>query len=315
MTPDTSIFAKTAVIGAGLTGARIAGALAAAGQPVLVFDKGRGPGGRLSVRRTEFGDFAHGCPPAAVAHALATSSSSIAGFEQAAGDDIAEDAPRVRALPRHLLGAAEVRFGAQVARIERIDERWRLWDPVGALLGEAQRLVLTAPAPQSAALLADVQPDWSRHLQGVGFHPNWSLLLALPEGVPEPDWDAGFPWLARVQSQPPTDAAGSTDAPARRWVAQLSDEASRELLEATPQQVLDTLLARLGAADLPWVYAAAHRWRYARVVEPLPEAAFYSESLQLAVCGDAFAGGRADSDLGRCLVSAQALLERWLPAA
>jgi renalase len=304
----------TAVIGAGISGARIAGALAAAGQSVFVFDKGRGPGGRLSVRRTGCGDFAHGCPLPPVERMLAAAVPTLPGFEQAAGLVSAEDDARVRALPRHLLGSAEARFAAQVARIERIEAGWRLRDATGAVLGEAQRLVLTAPAPQSAALLADIQPEWSRRLQSVGFRPNWSVLLALPEGAAEPEWDAAFPWLARVESQLPQASADPAEAPVQRWVARLSDVASREALEAEPQQVIDALLTRLRAADLPWVHAAAHRWRYARVIEPLPEAAFCSDTLQLAVCGDAFAAGAADSDLGRCLVSAQALLTRWMPA-
>jgi predicted NAD/FAD-dependent oxidoreductase len=304
----------TAVIGAGITGARIAGSLAAAGQSVLVFDKGRGPGGRLSVRRTGCGDFAHACPLPPIEHTLAAAVPTLPGFEQDDGLVSAEDDARVRALPRHLLGSAEARFAAQVARIERIDAGWRLRDDTGAVLGEAQRLVLTAPAPLSAALLADIQPEWSRCLQAVGFRPNWSVLLALPEGASEPEWDAAFPWLARVESQLPQVSADPAAAPVQRWVARLSDVASREALEAEPQQVVDALLARLGAAGLPWVHAAAHRWRYARVIEPLPEPAFYSDTLQLAVCGDAFAAGAADSDLGRCLVSAQALLTRWLPA-
>lgn len=314
MTLAPKSFSTTAVIGAGITGARIAGALAAAGQSVHVFDKARGPGGRLSVRRTGCGDFAHGCPLSPVERMLADAFPRLPGFEQAAGLVSVEDDARVRALPRHLLGSAAAGFAAQVARIERIDAGWRLWDSAGAVLGEAQRLVLTAPAPQSAALLAEIQPEWSRRLQAVGFRPNWSVLLALPEGASEPEWDAAFPWLARLESQLLQAAADSAEEPVQRWVARLSDVASREVLEAEPQQVIDALFTRLRAADLPWVHATAHRWRYARVIEPLPEAAFYSDALQLAVCGDAFAAGAADSDLGRCLVSAQALLTRWMQA-
>jgi len=41
----------TAIIGAGISGLACAQALAAAGQPVTLFDKARGPGGRMSSRR------------------------------------------------------------------------------------------------------------------------------------------------------------------------------------------------------------------------------------------------------------------------
>ena len=44
---------KTALIGAGLAGTAAARALTEAGHKVFLFDKGRGPGGRLSTRRVE----------------------------------------------------------------------------------------------------------------------------------------------------------------------------------------------------------------------------------------------------------------------
>ena len=44
---------KTAIIGAGMAGLSCARALIAAGQNVDLFDKGRGPGGRMSTRRME----------------------------------------------------------------------------------------------------------------------------------------------------------------------------------------------------------------------------------------------------------------------
>ena len=47
---------KVAVVGAGVAGASVAHALASAGHPVRVFDKSRGPGGRLATRRMEWVD-------------------------------------------------------------------------------------------------------------------------------------------------------------------------------------------------------------------------------------------------------------------
>ena len=45
--------AKIAIIGAGLSGATAARGLADAGHCVRLFDKGRGPGGRMSTRRID----------------------------------------------------------------------------------------------------------------------------------------------------------------------------------------------------------------------------------------------------------------------
>lgn len=297
-----------AILGAGLTGARIAAALAASGQHVCVLDKARGPGGRLSLRRSDWGGFSHGCPPAEVQRCALGAAEVQQALAQRGSVDAA-DAAAALTLPRLLLEGIEAHYQATVARIERADGRWRLLGADAVLLAEATRLVLTAPAPQSAALLAEVQPAWSQRLQALRWRPNWSLLLALPADREPPDWSAAGDWLARVQEQ--TDAsveAGS--AAARRWVLQLSDAASEALLEARPEAVLEALHERLGTRP-DWCHAAAHRWRFARVVAPLPEPLLLDDALQLAVCGDAFAAGQADSDLGRCLASASALISAW----
>ena len=52
--------ADVAVVGAGIAGLAAARALRAAGHSVIVFDKGRGPGGRASSRRAEPFAFDHG---------------------------------------------------------------------------------------------------------------------------------------------------------------------------------------------------------------------------------------------------------------
>ncbi len=56
---------KFAIVGAGLAGAVIGSHLHEAGFHVRLFDKGRGPGGRLSTRRVPYRDcdigFDHGC--------------------------------------------------------------------------------------------------------------------------------------------------------------------------------------------------------------------------------------------------------------
>lgn len=304
-----ALLANTAIIGAGLTGAWIASGLASAGADVLVLDKGRGPGGRLSVRRSDCGSFAHGCPLEAIANwagTLPADSLQARGL----GSTMAASDPRLQALPRHLLAGVPTRYETQVARIERGEAGWRLLDASGSAIAEARRLVLTAPAPQSAALLHDLQPDWSRRLRALRCAPAWCVLLAQPADQAEPDWRRLAPGLAEVQAQDALPGEGT-----RRWVLQLSEAASIERLQDSPQALLQAVLSQLGSEPSQWLHAAAHRWRYARVCEPLHEPLLLDDALQLAVCGDAFAGGRDDSDLQRCRRSAEALLQRWLPAA
>ena len=49
-----------AVVGAGMAGITCARTLVQAGHRVTVFEKSRGPGGRMATRDSEFGSFDHG---------------------------------------------------------------------------------------------------------------------------------------------------------------------------------------------------------------------------------------------------------------
>lgn len=317
----THAHASTLIVGAGLTGSLVAHGLAAAGETVLVLDKGRGPGGRLSVRRTESGSFAHGCPLAATAawvDALPAAHRRNLGL----GDAPAASDPRVHALPKHLLGAMlegriEARFGMQVADIQRAGGLWQLRDADRRVLGEAQRLVLTAPPPQSAALLSELQPEWCARLRALELAPNWSVLLARDAAQAPPDWAALRPSSARVLAQEVLPGPDAACLAVRRWVVQLDAAFSVDLLEAEPSQVLEAVLGPLGLQPSDFRYAGAHRWRYARVLDPLPDPILLCETTALAVCGDAFAAATPSApghaDLARCAASAAALLDRWRP--
>ena len=59
-TPTVKAQPHVAIIGAGIAGITCARTLAQAGMRVTVFEKSRGCGGRMSTRRSPFGDFDHG---------------------------------------------------------------------------------------------------------------------------------------------------------------------------------------------------------------------------------------------------------------
>ena len=51
---------KVGIVGAGIAGLQVARRLRAAGAEVQLFDKARGPSGRVATRRSDFGQFDHG---------------------------------------------------------------------------------------------------------------------------------------------------------------------------------------------------------------------------------------------------------------
>ncbi|MCA9542044.1 MAG: NAD(P)-binding protein, partial [Myxococcales bacterium] len=109
-----------AVIGAGIAGLAAAEALRDAGRSVEVFDKARGPGGRMATRRDESDAFDHGAQyftarePAFAAQVEAWTQAGVVAewtgrFGRLAGRFIAEKparpryvgTPRMSALTRH----------------------------------------------------------------------------------------------------------------------------------------------------------------------------------------------------------------------
>jgi len=163
---------ETIIIGAGMSGLRAATLLRRAGHRVTVVDKGRRYGGRMATRRVDDAVFDTGVLDLA-AHSRSLRSSlegwAAAGAAEIASQDVRRPrwrgAPMMRSLPTAMGEAvadgstdgvpAVVRLATTVTQLCVIDGRWRVSvradDRVEVLTADA--LLLTAPAPQSLALL------------------------------------------------------------------------------------------------------------------------------------------------------------------
>lgn len=336
---------RIAVIGAGLAGSRCAQQLARAGHAVQVFDKARGPGGRLATRRLASAD-----PPDQPAPSLDHGAPGLLqqapaggwppGFERdflAAGQaqgwlldwtprrpDGSRGAPHWRVQPpqpqacRALLGPLPLHTGHTLAGLQREGGRWQLlWaEPQHAVQPGFDSVLLAMPPAQAAALLAPLQPDWARAAALVTMQPCWTLMLiTAPLAV---DWDELLPPpasaspLQRVLRQ---DARRPELSGCSLWVAHARPGWSREHLEAEPAAAQAALRAAWGDAlqaagqPLPAVQQAlVHRWRYAELLRGdagSTPAAWWDPGLRLGVCGDWLGGG----GLSGAWASGQALAE------
>lgn len=314
-----------AVIGAGIAGAACADGLQRAGYQVTVFDKSRGPGGRMATRHIRWTD-AEGTEQAGdIDHGAQHFSASTPRFRalmaraEAAGA-VARWQPRVHArwpapilrpsfvatptmpaLCRHLLKAVQVRVGAAVQRLYRQADGWHLVIADGEVRGPFDQVVLAMPPAQAALLLAGHHDDWADALAAVPMQACWTLM-AITNDVDWP-WDAAEPdrgalaWVARNERKPGrTSALGLA-----HWVAHATPAWTAAHLEEDPQQVRDALCAAL-ARLLPqqtveWHHAAVHRWRYAL---PQSEPAdtrecWWDAARGLGVCGDFFGIGQVEA--------------------
>jgi renalase len=303
---------RIAVIGAGAAGAMAARALSDHGHTVDVFEKARGAGGRMATRRAGALRFDHGAqyltlrdPRLDGLRAAWTEAGVLAAWR--ADPDPARTrwvgVPGMSAPVRHLLGELPVHYGVEILSMRRHDGRWRLACTAGAVKGAFDVVIVAIPAPQARVLLRDLAP-WADALAAVAMAPCWAVMAAgagiLPDGPPG-DVDGGFPagaplsWAAHDAGKPGRDRSSGT------WVLHASGPWSRTHLEADGAWVAATLwqwfAGASGAAVTAPAFLQAHRWRLARVLEPVGRECLWDAALALGACGDWCLDGRVEAAL------------------
>lgn len=295
-----------AVIGAGMAGLASARTLAAAGHSVQVFDKGRGIGGRLSTRRTDYGAFDHGAQYATVRD---PAFSQYIAQLQAGGAVHVWDSnkagaiigkPGMSALVKAGFEGAEgigVMTSFEVAHIGKVAEGYVLSDKDGTHQGPFDKVIVTAPSPQAHALLAPFGDTFAK-LADVVYAPSYTLLAAFDKPLDLPDVPAlaedGPLASACRQSARGPGRAGDHDL----WVVQASADVSKEHIEREREAMVPVLLRLFQDAmgvDVPQpVYGAAHRWRYALVEQAVGAPYLLSPDGTLGVAGDGMLGPRIE---------------------
>jgi hypothetical protein len=331
---------SVAVIGAGIAGAAAAQALALAGHEVQVFDKSRGPGGRLATRRIDWVDaqgqsratgFDHGAvaiTARSAAFRVFVAQALNAGWLVEWSPKLADKSwppegidrrylpvPGMPTLCRHLLQGVGATWSFGVDRLHRGPLGWQVEAGGAQHAGHFDAVVLALPPAQAAPLLAPHRSDWARHAAVAPMQPCWTMMGI--EDTSELAPDAGLQWdlarpaagflacLLRSDARPgrervPGQAHWVLHARAGWSLRQLGQPAS--WVQAQMQAALAGYLGR----PVDWLHCALHRWRYATARERsvLPsEASWWDASQGLGVCGD-FLGG---SGVEGAWLSAQAL--------
>ncbi|MDZ4307905.1 NAD(P)/FAD-dependent oxidoreductase [Allopontixanthobacter sp.] len=311
------------IIGGGMAGLACATGLAQRGIASTVFDKGRGPGGRMATRRISVGNreisFDHGAQyftarhPAFLAVCRTWHAEGIIAPWPAAGREAWVGVPGMNAPLRHMAAGLDVRWGTRVDSISRADGQWRVH--TADRTHNSDRLVAAVPAEQAAVLLADTETEIARRAAAVCSDPCWTVMALFGEPIDIPvdivrDDGAPIPWAARNGAKPGRDGAES-------WVIQGSPRYSSEVLERTPEDICSMMLAQffdqVGIAPVEPVHCTAHRWRYARVpsvAEPvtgqdLGDIAIWNGEFGLGAAGDWLAGPRVEN----AFLSGRALAE------
>lgn len=340
--------AQVAVVGAGISGAACAHALAASGASVTVFDKSRGVGGRLSTRRTVWMDasglerpvqFDHGACDFS-AHSVAFRAVVQRGLDEGwiarwSPTPEAADAPFEHLVPmtgmpelcRHLLGDLDVHTGEPVTGLHRVRGGWQIERDSGLWPQRFDQVVLALPPAQAAPLLQAHAPAWADAAARVPMEVCWTLM-AVTDTPPGPSFDQRRPTRGPLARIVRNDRKPGRQAIAGHavWVAQASAAWSAHHRDASPAAVSETLRDALRAAINPggsvhWCHGTVHRWLYARPVRtPLGGPGCWWDAAQgLGVCGDFLAGPQVEAaflsglDLAHAIAGTDTVSPRHAP--
>ncbi|WP_434051288.1 MAG: FAD-dependent oxidoreductase [Roseibium sp.] len=280
------------IIGAGVAGIFCARTLQDHGYTPLLLEKGRGVGGRLATRRTEAGfQFDHGAQfitARSVGFREAVeclSSKGTAGVWAGADREVIVGTPSMNAIAKSLAEGLDIRRNTRVDVLQATESGWQA--ATAGSTFEFDRLVITAPQPQTVDLIGKEHP-LARAISGVRMSPCWTLMAAFPDQHEIPFTSRSAPdsylaWIALNSSKPERPDTNS-------WVVQASADWSEKNLEREPEDVAQELLLRLCGVlrvePSSALHASAHRWRYARVEEPLGKPYCRNDAGTLYLGGD-----------------------------
>lgn len=281
---------RIGIVGAGIAGLACAKRLSGLGDIVL-FDKGRRPGGRLTSVVTPTSSWDLGAPfftardRAFRAEALRWQEAGWAARWPDGPRDAMVGVPSMATLVAKQSQRFDVRFGVRVQALHRKDGRWAI-EGEGMREGPFDSLVVAVPAEQAAPLLSLHDLDAARDAASLRSSPCWAVMVEFPHDIGVArhfQTEVGiFSMLACNRSKPERGKG-------QCWVLHANTQWSQENLECAPADVAARMLtafAQVLDMELPApTFLKAHRWRFSRPVEPLDKT-IWNPGLQLGACGD-----------------------------
>ena len=319
---------KLAIIGAGLAGLAAAHKLhhSQAAIEIVIFEKSRGLGGRAASRRLHGATFDHGAQyikaPTPELEALLREGAArdtlrdiglpVWTFDQhnqiAEGDPAQNSDPKwtysdgITRIAKELAQGLDIRQQTRISHIDQANGSYILFDEQDAIVGVADAVLLTPPAPQThdliaaSALPSAAQTTVLAELAKVSYRPCLTVTLGYPPQLqPRPfyalvntDRQHPISWLAYEHLKPERPSGDQHVVIAQmapQWSADHWNDALPQLTEQVAALV-STLLHQEGTRDLRApLWSDRQGWRYA-----LPDGRADFDTLNGAIRGLFFAG-------------------------
>lgn len=309
---------RAVVVGAGLSGLMAARTLTDDGHEVIVIDKGRSVGGRMATRRIGGARLDHGAQffttrtDEFTAMVSEWTKAGVArewcrGFAEHDGHPRHVGVNGMTGIAKHLARDLRVQLGSLAFSMHRDSDRWIvITDDGGA--HTADRVILTAPLPQSMSLLFTAGVDVPADLRTIDYDRTIGLLVTLTgsdHAVPNP---GGIQFPDEVFSFVGDNLRkGISELPALTFHANPGwslDHWDMDV-DRVARTLLDAATPHLGSATV--VEHQVKKWRFAVPRSLWPEPCWVDQTGSLAIAGDAFAGPRVEGAVLSGLAAARAV--------
>ena len=306
---------SVAIIGAGIAGLSCATQLKVLGFEVQIFEKSRGPSGRMSTRNSDNWSADHGAQyftareplfieeinqwiDAGVAAAWHPHLKVFESGQWRASPSTEKryvGSPAMNSPGKYLAKNLAIEFNQTIDRITHDQGKWLLHSLEAGNIGQQYDwLVLALPAPQALALSKSIDKgigELTKHTNMLGC---WTVMASFTESLGLP-FDAAFindemiSWISRNNSKPnraglETWVIHANPQWSQEWIGLEKDEAAQQILKCAKKLGLDCTHANI----------SIHRWRYASGhINPIPGFRL-QEDLKLGFCGDWLNGGRVE---------------------
>jgi predicted NAD/FAD-dependent oxidoreductase len=302
-----------------MAGLSCAETLVRAGFQVRLFDKGRGPGGRMASRRLEtsagpsvfdFGAQYFTVRDAAFAQQVRLwEAKGVVTPWPLARHDAYVGVPTMKAVLRDLADRHDVSFSTLVKGVTRHGNKWHLVCD-GPEQGPFDGVVLALPAEQTAPILTLHDFELAKAALFARSQPCWTGMFVFDQPLDTADdimRDRGvITWASRNNAKPGRSGPES-------WVVQAAPQWSVSHLEHAPETIAPHLLQALAVeigSPIPHPIAQSiHRWRYA-LSAGTGLGSLWNAQLQIGACGDWLLGPRIEC----AWLSGQNLAERMVAA-
>ncbi|WP_349666110.1 FAD-dependent oxidoreductase [Marinobacter sp. ATCH36] len=327
------VIRRIAIVGSGLAGLTAALLLKERNLAVTVFEKSRGPGGRMAAKRVSGGSADIGAQ-----YFTARNPSFISFLNHHAGEQrfgvwpgrfgyqnddgeweaFPDDSryvgiPRMTAITRGLSSSLDVKSETRIQHLVRSGRGWTLQGSNGATYGPFDAIIVTAPPAQAQELLsnselkmlADTLDESVRHIQ-----PCWATAAHFAAPLEQPYegmrcHDEVLYWVANNSSKPGREDQGQW------WVLHANPEWSRRHQDAEPEKVTAEMVAAfqrvIGSENTP-DEVVSHRWLYAKSSSTDNPGFHWFEDQCIGLAGDWLNGGRVEG----AFESAKGLAEKIL---